>query len=474
MSRSIRSPHFPLYCSVLALVVAAACSSDEHDDAPAGGTSGSSHRAGAAASAGAHPRGGEGGEDSAAAPGGQAGAGTVEVPAGGAGGQVTGGADAGGAAGASGSPLKPIGNIEADYLPSHGSVAFVLVGDEYVLFKKEGAEDTSISFIAPDNLHAYGWYRSKPITDPTNVDVAFSLNLQTGEFTDLSFEDSRASIVRGGHGHTLVGKMILMNHTPDTTADDQRLGFVYDLETEELQLVGRDGHSDTGFTAINGAGVITGFNDFGEVGFVYSEGEFRDLTHPDAYRLFPFAITDDSTIVGAWGRTAEDWFDETKGLGFVAKPAAGGGFLTEEYVVPGFAAIYLTGLNDHGAFCGLGHQTTGSSRVLLRGARLGGNAEVVPFPHDYEPFPTGINEAGWVFGQAMAVEAEKECAGHGVLVGAACECDDAYEVDPYDAAICIAVGAACSGHGHEHEAGNCHCDAGFKNPVGEKSKCVPS
>ena len=84
---------------------------------------------------------------------------------------------------------------------------------------------------------------------------------------------------------------------------------------------------------------------------------------------------------------------------------------------------------------------------------------------------TGANRG---LGQAMAVEVKKECAGHGTLVDDSCDCDTDYELDPVDAKNCIAVGAPCSGHGHEHGPGDCHCDAGFKNPIGDKSQCVPS
>jgi len=353
-------------------------------------------------------------------------------------------------------------------------VAFVLVGNDYALFKKEGAEDTSISYISPDNKLAYGWYRDKPFDDPTNIDTAFSLDLATGEFTDIPFEDSRASIVRGGHGQTLVGKMILMNHTPETRDDDKRMGFIYDLVTKKLELVERAGHYDTGFTALNAAGLITGFNNFGELGFVYDKGEFQDLGHPDAFRLFPFAITSDNVIVGAWGNTADDYYEETKGAGFVAKPAEPSGFEAEKYEIPGYVAIYLTGLNDAGAFCATGFKSENSYRVLLRGASLESDATVVPFARDYEPFPTGINQGGWIFGGATAVEVKKDCAGHGDVVGEVCACDAPYESDPYDAKNCIPIGAVCNGHGHEHLAGECHCESGFKNPVGDKSKCVPS
>jgi hypothetical protein len=388
----------------------------------------------------------------------------------GAGGELTGVGGEGGAA-----PAPPIqGNITVDNLPQQGSVGFVLVGHEYELFKKEGAADTSIAFIAPDGKTAYGWYRNSPVSDPTNVDVAFSLDLTTGTFSDIPFTDSRASIIRGGNGGKLVGKMILMNATPDDRSDDLRRGFIYDVDTQQLELVERAGYGDIGFTAINASGIVTGFNDFGALGFVYENGQFVDLVNDSAYRLFPFAITSDQTIVGAWGGTEDDWFEETKGVGFVAEPTEAGGYDSEPFPFEGYAAGYLTGLNDAGAFCGTGYRTVNSYRTLLRGSSLSAAAESVPFPADYEPFPTGIAPNGLIFGQAMAVEVKKECAGHGTLSGDTCNCDSDYELDPVDSKNCIAVGAPCSGHGHEHGPGECHCDAGFKNPIGDESQCVPS
>jgi hypothetical protein len=370
--------------------------------------------------------------------------------------------------------LRIEGNISVDDLPEHGSVAFVLVGSRYRLFKKEGAEDTSIAFIAPDGRTAYGWYRDKPITDPTNVDVAFSLDLTTGEFSDVPFVDSRATIVRGGNGSTLVGKMILMNGTPEDTTDDLRRGFIYDVETQQLELVERKGHDDIGFTAINESGVIAGFNDFGALGFVYAKGQFTDLVSENAYRLFPFAITNDQTIVGAWGSTEDDWFEETQGAGFVARPAESEGYEAERFPLEGYAAGYLTGLNESGAFAGTGYRTANSYRTLVRGSRLSETPESVPFPAHYEPFPTGIAPSGLIYGQATAVEIEKDCAGHGTLSDGTCNCDPDYELDPVDPENCIAIGAPCNGHGHEHAAGDCHCSSGFKSPAGDKSQCVPS
>ncbi len=448
-----------LFPSAFSLALFAGCSSDSDSAQLAGGGTGASDvggRSGAGTSGAGSDAIGEGGA------------------AGGAAGSDESSAGEAGAAGGNDSEPSIVGNIDGDELPDHGSVAFLLIHDKYRLFKKEGAEDTSISFVADDGKFAYGWYRLKPIDDPGSVDTAFALDLSSGEFKDMLFDDSRASIVRGGNGRKLVGKMILMNKTPDTKSDDRRLGFIYDLDSHKLQLIGREGHSDTGFTAINSSGVITGFNDFGEIGFVYEGGAFHELTAPNAYRLFPFAITSDKTIVGAWGDTADDWFDELRGSGFVARATPGGSYDGQKYVLAGYSAMYLTGLNDAGAFCGTAHATDTSYRVLVRGSALGKAPEVVPFTANYEPFATGIDERGWIFGQAMAVVEKKDCAGHGRLMGAACACDSGYQLDAYDMTNCIALGAVCNGHGHEHEVGVCHCDSGFKNPVGDKSHCTPS
>lgn len=167
-------------------------------------------------------------------------------------------------------------------------------------------------------------------------------------------------------------------------------------------------------------------------------------------------------------------YEETKGFAFVAKPNTVGEYQAERLELTGYIAGYLTGINDAGAFCGTGFKTESSYRVLLRGEDLGEPPSSVPFAPDYEPFPTGITNDGVIFGQATAVEVRKDCAGHGSVSGTMCVCDDDYELDPYDALSCLAVGAACSGHGHEHEPGECHCDAGFKNPIGNPSECVPS
>jgi hypothetical protein len=473
-------PSLASSCIVLSLTLAASCT---NDDAVGGSQSGGEGPGGAKGDAGgpidgvAGDRTAVGGSpDLGGAPSGGAPSGGAPQGQGGA--SFDGGAGGSEQAGAGGRADEPgaaiRGNIGIDDLPDHGSVAFVLVGERYQMFKKEGAADTSIAFIGPDGTTAYGWYRDRPVSDPTNKDVAFSLDLTTGVFTDIVFEGSRASIVRGGNGSRLVGKMILMNGTPDDKTDDLRHGFIYDLETKALELVSRDGYTDIGFTSINSDGVVTGFNDFGALGFVYEGGEFFDLVNPQAYRLFPFAITTNGTIVGAWGSTEDDWFEELKGDGFVARPAAPDGYETERVPLQGYLAGYLTGLNDAGAYCGTGHKTANSYRVLLRGASLSDAPEAVPFAKGFEPFPTGLTQSGLIYGQAMAVEVEKDCAGHGVPSGDTCTCEDGYQVDPVDPKNCISNSAKCSGHGHEHEAGNCHCDAGFKNPIGDKTKCIPS
>jgi len=62
------------------------------------------------------------------------------------------------------------GNLAMDELPSQGSVAFVLVGDSYSVYKRENAYDTSISYISPDAKMAYGWYREKSDEESSSVD----------------------------------------------------------------------------------------------------------------------------------------------------------------------------------------------------------------------------------------------------------------------------------------------------------------
>lgn len=365
------------------------------------------------------------------------------------------------------------GNIERDGFPKAGSVAFVLVGSKYHFFQAGSSVDTSISYISPDGTTAYGWYRDKPLSDPTNRDTAFSLNLHTGRFTPIPFEDSRASIVRGGNGTKLVGKMIFENGTPEDKKDDLRRGFLFDTVTKKSELVKRDGYSDIGFTAINSAGVITGFNDFGELGFIYADGKFTDLKHPDAYRLFPFAINDAGVIVGVWGKTEADWFEEGASPSFIASRKADGSIDVKKYELAGYAGVDLTGLNNKGQFCGNAYKKTDSVAVVIRGASLTSEVEFVPIDGKVQPFATGIDERGWISGQLFILDEVKVCGGHGALNSDSCTCDTGYLVDAYDKKNCIPLNAECNGHGHTHADAKCHCDQGFRQNPDNKAQCLP-
>ena len=239
----------------------------------------------------------------------------------------------------------------------------------------------------------------------------------------------------------------------------------------ELTLVAREGYSDIGFTALNEE-LVVGFNDFGTQGFVYDAGEFSDLNHSEAFRLFPFQIDATGTIVGFWGLTEDGWYESAVNPSFVAQPTSEG-YAIERYEVAGYSGTGLTGLNEGGELAGLAYATGTSLPVVFRADSAEAAPEFFPLAGDYEPFPTGIAEGGLVHGQVFILEEPRPCGGHGTPAGDSCDCDEGFDVDPVDPMNCLPPDAECSGHGHLH-GDECHCDDGFKKDPSDAMKCVPS
>lgn len=364
------------------------------------------------------------------------------------------------------------GNIEADALPTSGSVAFVLVDGEYQFIRHGAMEDTSISFIDSRCEFAYGWSRDKPWSDDTAVESSWVLNLETMEFQTIDIPGAAWVIARNATDDgRIVGKLALDNGTPDDPSDDLRRGFVHDITTGQTAVTSREGFGDIGFTAIRDDGLITGFNDFGMLGFVYSDGQFFDLTHPDAFRLFPFQINASGTVVGFWGKTADNWYDNSISSSFVAE-WDDGVMEVRRFDLPGKSGTGLSALNDAGQIAGIAYSFATSLPVVFTAETLEATPVFHPLPGTLEPFVTGLSTRGVAHGQAFILQEPPVCGGHGSLEGDICQCDEGYEVDPVDPANCLAPDAECSGHGHLHGS-ECHCDRGYSQAPGDPSKCVP-
>lgn len=365
------------------------------------------------------------------------------------------------------------GAIDADEMPTHGSVGFVLVDGAYHYFAMPGMEDTSINFVSADGKTAYGWARDRRYDDPEARELGFALDLVTGAYTEIAIPGTAWVVVRGATEEgVLVGKASVDAGTPGDETDDYSAGFVHDLRTGETSFHARDGYDDSLFSAVDPQGeTILGANDFGAQGFVFAGGMFTDLDHPDAYRLFPAAIASNGTIVGIWSGSEETWWDNTANQGFVARREAGG-YVVTRVAHEDFAALQLTGINDAGALGGIAYASASSLPVVVTARDVEGPFETHPLGAGLEPYATGINARGWVFGQIFVLEEPRACGGHGALVGDACVCDVGYLLDPYDPENCFLEGVACNGHGHTH-GDTCHCDDGFRRDPEDALRCVP-
>lgn len=368
-------------------------------------------------------------------------------------------------------PCDIEGNLAADELPTHGSVAFVIVDGSYRFIQRPGMEDTSISHIDASCERAYGWSRDLPFSDDAAVESSWVLDLATMEFTDISIPDTNWVVLRGAvDDGRVVGKLSSTNGTEDPS-DDASRGFIHDLTTGETELLARDGASDIGLTAINEDGVVVGFLDFGQQGFRYEDGAFEDLDHDEAYRLFPFQINASGSMVGFWGIDADSWWETSVNAGFVATPTTDG-LDVRRYDIEGQSGVGLTGLSDAGAIVGIAFATSSSLPVVFRAADADASPTFFPLGGELEPFPTGLSESGLIHGQAFVLEEPLPCGGHGTLEGDTCVCDDGYELDPVDMTNCLMPAAECSGHGHLH-GDSCHCDSGYRQDPEDMMACIP-
>lgn len=329
------------------------------------------------------------------------------------------------------------GNTTLEGLPDSGSSAFVIVDGEYRFIRRPGAEDTSISYIDSTCERAYGWSRDKPFTDDTAVETSWVLDLATLEFTDIEIPGARWTVVRNAlDGGAVVGKLSVDGGTPDDSSDDESRGFIHDPVTGTTELFAREGFFDIGFTAINSAGVVVGFNDFGTQGFSLADDVYSDLDHPDAYRLFPFQISSDGTIVGFWGVDENTWFDNSVNPAFIATPA-GDSVQVAKYEIAGRTGTGLTGLNEAGQLAGIAYSAATSLPVVFTSAAADTPPRFYPLPGSVEPFATGISATGLVYGQVFIVEEPRECSGHGTVADGVCDCDEGYQADSGDPQACV-------------------------------------
>jgi hypothetical protein len=302
-------------------------------------------------------------------------------------------------------PFLPLaGFVGTDELPTHGSAGFVLLDGAYHFIQAPGAEETSISAIDPETGIAHGWSRDLPADDPTGVEWSWKLDLATGTFTPIEIEGARWVVARGvAPDGRIVGKLSDDGGTPSDTADDASRGFIFDPATGETTKVAREGYDDIGFTAINADGVVTGFNDFGTLGFVWVGDQFVDLVHPDAYRLFPFQIDDSGTIVGFWGTDEETWYLNGQNPSFIAR-WVDGSYSVERYAIPGFSGTGLTALAEDGTIGGLVWETPESTPVVFLADDPSRLPELHPLPAHLSPFLTGVAEGGIGHGQVWLAE----------------------------------------------------------------------
>lgn len=294
--------------------------------------------------------------------------------------------------------------VTADELPDHGSAAFVLLDRVFHFISAPGAEDTSISHISATT--AWGWSRDLPVDDPAATSSSWELDLETGEFTAIEMPGVTWSVLRGGVGAgPLVGKLAGDSDTPADDSDDATYGFVIDAGSDEVHRVARDGYSDIGFTDANADGLIIGFNDFGTLGFVYADGSFTDLLHPDAYRLFPFSINDEGVIVGFWGSDEDTWYTNGINPAFVASPADGG-YEIERYELPGFTGVGLTAIDNAGRIAGMAWESADATPLVVVADGATSLPQTFEAPAGTSPFVTGMAESGAVFGQAFLFPVE--------------------------------------------------------------------
>lgn len=363
---------------------------------------------------------------------------------------------------------RPKGNLELEDLPRQGSVAFLLVDGEYRFLSRPGMEDTSISFVDSSCTHAYGWSRDKQSSDETARTSSWVLDLETMKFTDLDFPEATSTVLRGARDDgTLVGKLWVEDEATGTEASR---GFWLDGQTGEIEIFSRKGHDDIGFTAVDESDRIIGFNDFGAVGFVFDGEKFTNLTHADAFRLFPFQINKAGWIVGFWGQTPDHWHENSVNPSFVARPTVEG-YRISKFEISGYSGVGLTGLNDLGQIAGIAFREPYTVPVVFRGESLNTPPQFFPLDERLEPFATGISSSGLVYGQAFILTAPPLCGGHGVVEDESCICDEGYGLDPLDPTRCLSPDEECSGRGHLHGE-VCHCDEGFKVDPVNSARCI--
>lgn len=295
-------------------------------------------------------------------------------------------------------PPELTGNVGLEQLPESGAVGFIITGDRVSYYRLPNAESTSINHLSPDGYTAYGWFR-----DASGSEQGFTLDLESNTFTALEIPGTRFVIVRGGYEHRVVGKLADNAGTPEDPDDDVRKGFILDTESGELSTFTRPGFTDIGFSSLNALGHVTGFNDFGAQGFVMVDGQYIDLDAPDAYRLFPFQINDAGRFVGFWGATEDNWFDGTVNPSFVGR-VSGTNYTVERYEFPGYSGTGLAGINNDGTIAGIAHRTPETYPIVFSAASTAALPKVYPLPTRFEPFVTGIDERGWIYGQIFLHE----------------------------------------------------------------------
>lgn len=363
------------------------------------------------------------------------------------------------------------GNVEADAFGAASSVAFLLVDGRYHYVRRPGAADTSISFVDSECKRAYGWSRDKSIDDETSRESSWVLDLETFEFTDIVIPGASWVVLRGAREDgTVVGKLAIDSGTPDDRSDDESRGFLHEIASSNTRLFERDGFDDIGLTNLDADGVLVGFNDFGSRGFLLRDDSFVDLEHPDAFRLFPFAISS-GRVVGFWGAREESWYDNTVNPSFIAE-LHDDHYDVEKFELDGFSGVGLTGLNEAGQMAGVAYASAGSRPQVFQLDSRTAEPRFFAVEGNVEPFVTGISATGLLHGQLFVLEEEPVCSGHGQLEDDACVCDDGFELDPLDATQCLAPDAECSGHGHLH-GDHCHCDEGYVSDPEDDAACIP-
>lgn len=291
------------------------------------------------------------------------------------------------------------GNIDIDDLPSAGTVGFILADGQYYYFSKPGAVNTSINHIYDGK--AYGFYSN---TEDGSF-AGFTLDLKTLEFSEIVTTGNRFFVVRGGFENDLIGKLADNSGTPTNSEDDISKGFLYDLKTQNINSVTRENYNDIGFTSMNKEGVITGFNDFGTKGFLLIDDNYIDLTHQDAYRLFPFQINKNGKFVGFWGITEDTWYDNSINPSFIGN-YSNNSYTIEKYELPGYTGVGLAGINDKGEIAGIAYKSTSDYPEVIYAADETSIPKVFALSSHLEPFVTGITNDGLIYGQIFLHEPE--------------------------------------------------------------------